>query len=361
MALAILALGGLLWLESNPVEQRAAMYEQKLQAARLAEESFRSIYLERIRLQIPLEPKFDPAGSGLIGPVHSVIVSNRGHLPSKQTSANPNFAAMLVGMLRKAGVEEGDHVAANLTGSFPAMNICLYTAMEVMDVRPIVTSSVSASEYGATHPELTWLDMERVLYEQDLISFRSVAASMGGVGDVAKNHSSEGKEAIRAAIVRNGRSLLLPSNYEEAVTRRLQLYDDISGQEDPAAFVNIGGGTAAVGTSEDKNDFRYGLNRELPRGLEHVSVMRSFLERDVPVIHVSHIRTLARRYGLPDRPVTVPEPGKGGVFRKAEIPEWAIVAMLLGILFGMFAATRFDVASVFARREEAKKGPEQMV
>jgi len=287
---ALLAVVGLLAIERNPASERDALFDEKLRAARHAEEMFRAVSLERISLQIPLDTEIDPAGSGLIGPPHSPIVSNEGHLRSKQTTVNPNFAAVIIDMMHEAGVEEGDLVALNCTGSFPAMNIAVYAALEVLGAEPIVVSSVAASEYGATNPQLTWLDMERVLFERDLISFRSAATTMGGVLDIGRNHSPEGQEALRAAIERNERPMLYPHGFDEAVEMRLSLYDEVRAERPIALFINVGGGTAAVGTAEDKHDFRPGLNTRVPRDLERSSVMRSFLERDIPVIHVSQIR-----------------------------------------------------------------------
>ena len=358
---AVLAVVGLLAIELNPVSEPDPFYEEKLSAARLAQQAFRAIYLERISLQLPLDTEFDPAGSGLIGLPHSIIVSNEGHLRAKQTSANPNFAAVFIDMLIEAGVQKGDAVAVNCTGSFPAMNIALYAALEILETDPIVVSSVAASEYGATHPELTWLDMERVLFERDLISFRSKAATMGGVLDVARDHSEEGQVAIRAAIERNRLPLMYPNGYEEAVSMRLQLYDEVRRERPIALFVNVGGGTASVGTSEDKYDFEPGLNTRVPHGLERISVMRALLEREVPVIHVAQVRTLARRYGLEDAPIEVPEAGEGGVFKITVANRWAIFAVLALILAAMFGATRFDIARIFRRGKVDNKGPEQMV
>lgn len=361
VVVALLAVAGLVFLELNPTEERDELYEVKLEAARLADRAFRAIYVERISHQIPLEPEFDPAGSGLIGPPHSSIVSNEGHLDAKQTSANPNFAAVFVQMLTEAGVRRGDLVAANMTGSFPAMNIAMCAAFEVLGVEPIIISSVAASEYGATHPELTWLDMERVLFEQRLISFRTRAATMGGVRDVARNHSEEGRAAIRAAIERSGRPLMYPSVFDEAVQMRMDLYDQVRGDRPIVAFVNIGGGTASVGTSADKRDYLPGLNTNLPSGLEHASVMRSFLEREIPVVHVSHVREIAQRYGLPEAPVEVPRPGEGGIFTDTVVPAWAILMVLCSILSSMYLATRFDLSAAFSRRRGKSQPPEQMV
>ena len=149
-AVAAVAAIGLFVIEANPDRDRDSQYETKLRAARLAEEMYRAVNLERIALQIPLETELDPAGSGLIGAPHSVIVSNEGHLRSKQTTANPNFAAMFIDMMDEAGVGEGDLVAVNCTGSFPAMNINLYAALEVVGAEAIVISSVGTSTAEGT-------------------------------------------------------------------------------------------------------------------------------------------------------------------------------------------------------------------
>ena len=361
VVVALLAAGGLMALELNPTEQPDPHHAEKLEAARLAERAFRAVQVERIRRQIPLDPELDPAGSGLIGPAHSPIVSNEGHLGAKQTTANPNFAAVFVEMLHEAGVREGDVVAANMTGSFPAMNLSMMAAFETLGVQPLIVSSVASSEYGATHPELTWLDMERVLHERDLVHFRSRAVTLGGVLDVARDHTEEGRAALHAAVERSGRPLMSPASFEEAVQMRLDLFDQARGQRPVAAYVNIGGGTASVGTAADQRDYRPGLNTEVPRGLERASVMRTYLERGVPVLHISHIRDLARAHGLPEAPVEVPAPGRGGTYTRTVISTWAILGVLALILLALYLATRFDLASGFTRGKDAPSAPEQMV
>lgn len=361
IVVAVIAAAGLYTLEGNPGEERDSLFEVKMRAARLSDEMFRAVNLERIRLQIPLDTELDPGGSGLVGPPRSPIVSNEGHLSSKQTSVNPNFAAVFIEMMEEAGVSEGDVVAVNCTGSFPAMNINLYAAIEVLGADPVVVSSVAASEYGATNESLTWLDMERVLFERDLVSFRSAAATMGGVLDIARNHGPEGQEAIREAIERNDRALLYPQGYEEAVDMRLALFEQERRGRPIALFVNVGGGTASVGTADDKHDFRPGLNTSAPRGLDRASVMRHYLEAGVPVIHVTQIRSLARRYGLEDTPVEMPGPGEGGVFRAQVVNRGLLVGALVTLLILLFAATRFDFATTFASKKASSEGAEPMV
>ena len=239
------------------------------------------------------------------------------------------------------------------------MNIAMYAAIETIGAVPVVVSSVAASEYGATNPELTWLDMETLLFERDVFSFRSAAASLGGVLDVGRNHTEEGRVMLRDAIARNELPLLSPADFEDAVRLRLNIYE--SERPEVVAFINVGGGTASVGTADDKRDYRPGLNTRLPRGLEQTSVMRTFLERGLPVIHVSKIRSLARQYGLADEPMQTPAVGEGGVYRQSVLQPWTLITLLLVIFLAMFGATRFDLAAAFSKKAGDKRGPEQMV
>jgi poly-gamma-glutamate system protein len=49
----------------------------------------------------------------MIGLATSPITSTTGYLKVKQTTVNPNWAAVLVDMLKRAGVKEGDAIATS--------------------------------------------------------------------------------------------------------------------------------------------------------------------------------------------------------------------------------------------------------
>ncbi len=156
--------------------------------------------------------------------------------------------------------------------------------------------------------------------------------------------------------------MLTPQSYDQAVDMRVRIFDEMSDDREVVAYVNIGGGTAAVGTAEDKSKFLPGLNTEVPTGLANRSVMRTYLSRGVPAIHVSQIRTLARRYGLTDAPSEVPAVGDGAVFRQEVISRWVLGVGLLLIFVLMWGATRFDLFAVLNRSQDDKSsGPSQMV
>src|SRR5690606_18084703 len=145
----------------------------------------------------------DPAGTGLIGKRFTTVTSDTGLLSSKQTSINPNFAAVVVHFLKRAGLSKGETVAVGLSGSFPAANIAAYSAIQALGLRPVIIASASASQWGAKHPRFLWLDMEKVLYRRKIFPFRSSAASIGGVDDLGAGIAEEGIEKLRIGIERN--------------------------------------------------------------------------------------------------------------------------------------------------------------
>lgn len=361
---ALIAMAGLWAVEFLMVVEKQPDYDTKMKAARIAARAFEQIHVERIRLKLPIDEALDPALSGLIGPAMSPIVSNTGFLGSKHTSVNPNFAAVVVDMLTRAGAKRGDPVAVGVSGSFPAINACAYAAIEAMGLQAVVIASVAASQFGASDPQLTWLDMERVLLEQGIVSFRSIATSRGGIQDRGDGHTPEGIQMLDDAMARAGLPMLRPETLEEAVSLRLATYAKYAGEDAFAAYVNIGGGTASVGTSVGKHAFKEGLNLGPPRGLEQPGVMRHFARLGVPVIHLVNIKHLAERYGLPLEPTTVPKPGVGEVFFRAQYNQllaWVVLIVILVLLYGTI---RMDIGSRVLKSgdsHQTTRPPEQMV
>ncbi len=363
--IALVALVALLAVEKLPVQRKQPWYSEKIAAARLAEEALRVIKAERLRRGLRIDPAVDPARTGLLGPPFSPVTSNTGYLAAKRTSVNPNFAAVIVHLLKEAGVQPGDAVAVGVSGSFPALNIATYAALQVLGTKPLVITSTAASEWGANFAEFMWPDMERALLDRDVFEFRSAAASRGGIEDRGRGMSEEGRRLLDRAIERNALIRIDPSSLADAVERRMELYDELAGTRPIKAYVNVGGGTASVGTHVGKKLFEPGVHVDTPRGVQAIadSVMLRFLERDVPVVHLSGVSRLAREHGLPLEPATMPRVGVGTVYMRAEYNRWLAGGGLLAIFGAMLAFIRMDVGQRLLRRRERPGGrqPEQMI
>jgi len=89
-----------------------------------------------------------------------------------------------------------------------AILLALYAACEEMGIIPVVITSLGASNWGANHPDYTWLDMEKTLYEANLISRISVAASLGGGTDNGRGLSVQGRKLLLDNIEKNNVELI---------------------------------------------------------------------------------------------------------------------------------------------------------
>ncbi|HSN83439.1 MAG TPA: poly-gamma-glutamate system protein [Polyangiales bacterium] len=366
---AALAIIGLIAVEVFPSEEQQPYYAEKILAARKAEEAFEVIAAAAERKGLSLRTKTDPAESRLIGEVLSPITSGSGSLVSKQTSVNPNFAAVVVQWLKDLGVRSGDVVALGLSGSFPAMNVAVYSAVSALGVEPIIVTSTAASQWGANEPTFTWLDMEAELRKADVFPYKSAAASLGGVGDEAIGLSKRGIRMLERAIERNKVPALTEIEPEEAaakaenaaeeeeaekptpslalvdqdrVRERVRVYYEAAGDRQIKAYINVGGGTVSVGTKVGKRKFVPGVNTRLPRGIEDMppSVLGAFLKTGVPGIHITRIVELAEEYGLEIAPRSTPEVGTGDIFQKREPNPWLAGIVLALILLSLFVIAR---------------------
>jgi poly-gamma-glutamate system protein len=362
---AALAVVGLVAVEVFPSEEQQPHYAEKMLAARKAQDALDVIRDASERRGLYLRAKTDPAASRLIGEVLSPITSGSGSLVSKQTSVNPNFAAVIVQWLKELRVKSGDVVAVGVSGSFPAMNVAVYSALHELGIEPIIISSTAASQWGANDPNFTWLDMEAVLRKTEVFPYKSVAASLGGVGDDAIGLTKRGRRMLERAIERNEMTLLADIEPERPtagivdeqkghglanlalvdegrVRERMRVYYEMAGDRTIKAYVNVGGGTVSVGTKVGKRKFLPGVNARPPKGIDEMppSVLGAFLETGVPGIHLTRIIDLAEEYGLDIAPRITPEVGTGDVFQKRQPNRWLAGIVLALILLSLFVVAR---------------------
>ncbi|MBP2675850.1 MAG: hypothetical protein H6Q84_2690 [Deltaproteobacteria bacterium] len=308
--LAVSALAVLVSLESARWFRSDPMRDEKNAAMDLMRRSAQAVKMEKLRLGVPIDRRFDTNDTGLIGVEYTDLTTTVGSLATKRTSVNPAFAAVVVDMLDRAGVRPGDRVAVSFSGSFPALNIAVLSAARVLDLRPVIISSVGSSTYGANQPDMTWLDMERVLAEAGLLPYRSIAASLGGIVGEQGGLDGTGIDAGLRAILRNG----IPPIEERGnstltadVRNRLALYDQALGGGRPAAFINVGGSLTSVGDGLESHRIPAGLLKKVPaaRNPER-GIIFLMGERGVPVIHLLKIKSIAAQYGIPIDPSPLP-------------------------------------------------------
>jgi poly-gamma-glutamate system protein len=338
LELLVVALIGtlvLLTIELRPWSPGSAHRDLARTAAEHTQRAFDAIREERLRRDIPLLPELDPARSGLIFRPATSITTSSGALSAKQTSVNPNFAALILAFYLELGLKQGDVIALGVTGSFPAWNIAALVAAEELGLRPIVIASAAASDYGASDEKFSWLDMATFLNERGLLKTKTLAASLGGLEDLGGGLSEEGTAILEAAIERSGAERLRATSYEESLAERLAAIERARAGAPLGAYVNIGGGAVSFGRSRAQGQFQPGINLPSPDVSEE-SVMGALSKQGIPVIHLVQAVELATRYGLPLRPHVTPAPGAGSLFRRSA-PSPLLPVVGLGLLSASLA------------------------
>ena len=340
--LSSLSLLAFIAVENSKVAVKQDWYSEKLQAAELAQLAETQLKNYRLEKGVFVDVINDPNQTALIGQEYTLITTDRGYIESKLSSTNPNFAALVVQFLKEAGIENGDYVAVAMTGSFPGLNIATLAALETLKAKPIVISSVGASNYGANDPYFTWLDMEDVLYQSNVFHTKSVAASIGGGFDIGRGLSPEGRELIVKAIERNGMEYINENYLEKSIARRMAVYNQAANGEPIKAYINIGGGIASLGNTVNGKLIPPGLTEFLPmRNFPVKGTIIQMAQQGIPIIHLLNISQLTEKYGLPDSPVPLPEPGEGDIFvqQKYNVVVTAVsasilIAVILLVFFG---------------------------
>jgi poly-gamma-glutamate system protein len=321
-------------------------FEAKVAAARQMERGMEILRSHRKRSLEPVDVDVDPTGSGMLGLASSSITTNSGSLEAKRTTANPNWAAVLVDLLRDAGVERGDLVAVGISGSFPALNTAAFVAADVLDLDVVSIASAGASSFGANIPGLTWLDMEGLLFGAEIIRARSVAASLGGTRDRALGMSRSGRERLREAIARNGADYIEVTDETSSIEKRMAIYEARSEGRRYAAYINAGGALVSIGPKSVKRLYRPGVNlRPHPRAALVDSVTMRFLGDGTPVVNLSKVVPLALAYGLPIEPPALAKVGEGPVFEKRTHDRRLVAGLLAGLVAVTWALLRQGVGA----------------
>ena len=323
-------------------------FEEKIQAAELTLQSFKVIKDAVNRLNIPIDRINDPNGTGLIGLQYSPITTERGDLNAKLTSTNPNFSALIIQLLKTAGLRKDDVVAVSFTGSFPALNIAILCAAKILNLKPIIISSVGSSMWGANYPQLTYLDMEGELRNAELIDYKSIAASIGGEDDVGRGLSPEGRDIIQSAIARHDIQMLDAKDLDESIKKRIDIYTEYGR---PKVFINVGGGSVVFSGTEITSGYIEPGEIRSGKGL-----IAHFSKLNIPVINLTDINHLGEKYRLPLAPIPLPQIGEGTLYYKMKYSVSQAILYTIVLIVIIFLSLRFDIDYYLKKGLKRSKG-----
>lgn len=236
---------------------------------------------------------------GLIGEDFTPMTTTLGTLEAKETSCNPDFAALIVRFMFETGIDSTSTVGVMMSGSFPALAIAALAALQTVGAEAVVFSSLGASCYGANQGDATWIDMERWLNDHGGLKYRSRLVTPGGENDNGQGMMEEGLVMMETAASRNGVELYRPADLNEAIMTKTQILTE-AGID---LVINIGGNQAALGTYPQASLIPAGYHFGLPPGdSPERGVLARLAERNIPYIHLLNIRDLASRYDMPISP-----------------------------------------------------------
>ncbi|ABI83201.1 poly-gamma-glutamate system protein [Francisella tularensis] len=341
-------------------------YTQKLKAAELTNDAF--AFTQRFFMSNGYLCKTmgDVSCTGLIGLSMTEITTDSGDLYAKRSSVNPNMAAIFVEWLSELNLKEGDTVAVQATGSYPALDIAMLAAIKTLKLKPLIIFSAGASQFGANRPGFTWPDIYHNLVEKGVFDYDILGITLGGSHDNGYGMTPGAILKLNDAIKRNGYNVInIP--YTDAtntsITTRMKMYKEAAGDDNKIkAYINVGGNMASIGLKQPQikssdidnvNDnkkskksstssadesviklpsFPTGVTKSLPPEYKTVnSVAVDFLKEGIPVINVRDINSsIIKKYGMVYNPSTVTPPGHGAVFAQKKY-NTILAAILLVI------------------------------
>ena len=318
-------------------------YKDKVEAAQLMKQAMKILKESRMEKSVFIDIENDPNETGLVGSPFSLITTDEGDLDAKLTTLDPNFSAAVVDLMYQIDLTAGDTVAVLMTGSMPGANMAVVTACEALGIHPVIITSIGASQWGANQVDFTWLDMESILYENDLIPARSIAASIGGRNDMGRLLSPAGRKLITENIAAHQLPLIRRDRLAENIKDRMELFKSVHPIGQYNAVINVGGGVASLGTSFNLKLLPPGVvtrtdisNIGRPGGIE--GVMAKFVKANVPALHILNIRPLIRQFNMPFAPIPIPEIGMGSLYAEERYNLFVAAVCLLivgGSVFGV--------------------------
>jgi poly-gamma-glutamate system protein len=326
---------------SIKVRAQAPYYHEKIAAAQTTARAFAYVKKVKDSLLIPVDNINDPNHTGMIGLQFSPLTIERGDLQVKLTATNPNIAAMVVHLLKRVRIQKGDSVGVYVTGSTPALNIATVIALETIGAVPIIVTSVGSAMWGANYPDLTVLDIERILWQADIISSRTRYATIGGHDETGRGFSPEGRARIDSSIARNAIPSLRIHDISGAIDQHIAVYT--SGQNIDA-FICISEYSSAL-TGFDQPP---GIIRAFHTGTG-MGLIPYFSRYGIDVINLTQLHQLTAQYDLPIAPIPLPGIGEGTLYYEYRYSVILAVILLIVLAIVLFIMLRYDVDAFLQR------------
>ncbi len=243
------------------------------------------------------DPVHDPDKTGFIGLNWSATSTTLGSLPAKRNACDPLWGARTLRWFDSLGLRRGDRVLVLSSASFPGLLYAVLAAAEARGLDIDLVVSLGSSEWGANRPEAPWPVLAHILRGHGLLKTKARFYTLGGDNENGGGMPEEGVEALENAAREEGVPLVRAPGLEAVMEHKLALLEPL---DRPRAklVINIGGSHANLGRDEAVTSLRNGLlfPKEAPAAGD--GVIARTLKQGVPVLHLLHLRSLARKAGI---------------------------------------------------------------
>jgi poly-gamma-glutamate system protein len=306
----------LFWASSSKDKVLLNNYDEKVTSAEIMNSALTVLKNYRLNHNLAnIDTLSDPNYTYLIGKKFGPITIDNAHLSEKQTSLNPNFAALFIDLLKESNLQRGDSIAISLTGSYPGLNIAILSACKTLKLNPVIITSVGSSQWGANNPDFTWLEMEDILLKENIFPYKSIAASIGGKSDIGKNIGENGRDILWASIYNNKIPLIYEDSLSLNIEKRLEYYTSHNSLNSLKAYINIGDNSASIGQDVNANLIPQGVSDGSDLiDLYGKSVVKEFANMHIPIIHIHNLKDLQQYYAFPWAPIPLPTVGEGDLY-----------------------------------------------
>ena len=268
--------------------------------------------------------------SSLIGNEFTNTTTTLGSLEAKEISTNPEFAALIVKYLTDSKIDSSKKVGVIISGSFPALAISSLAAIQTLQAKAIIFSSLGASMFGANQFGSTWIDIETYLIKNGGLKYSSTLVTLGAEDDNGGGLSEEGIRSLLTTAANYKVDVYIPNSIKVSIDKKVKILL----KEKIDLLINIGGNQTSLGACVHSLNIPNGLHNKLKIcSDEDRGIIMRLNEKGVPFINLLNIKNLAIENDISTNPSVVLS---GLIYRERKyekFPAAFSIIVLSGLLF----------------------------
>ncbi len=308
----------LIELQFTSSKERSDASKMK-EAVNLAETWFAKIEMMKNERGIRNDTETNIKYKALIGDEFTDITTTLGSLEAKEISTNPEFAALIVKYLTDSNIDSTQKVGVILSGSFPSLAISSLAAIQTLNAKAIIFSSLGASMFGANQEGATWLDIENYLINNAGLKYKSYLVTLGAEADNGGGLREEGIKLLKTTAAYYNFDLYLPHSINESIEKKI----NILLKNNIDLLINIGGNQTGLGACVHSLLIPNGLHKRIEScNDEDRGIIMRLNEKSIPFINLLNIKNLAIANDISTNPSAG---SSGSIYKERKYQKFPLV------------------------------------